>query len=88
MKNILLDFSLVFNKASVHSYLASKLSFPSRYGRNFDALNDCLWEIGECTLVLRNVGKLNEIDGTFLEVFKNNSQENRNLHLLILDDNQ
>ncbi len=88
MKNILLDFSLVFNKASAHSYVASKLSFPRWYGRNFDALNDCLWEIGECTLVLRNVEKLNEIDKTFLEVFKRNEKENKNLSLVILDEGQ
>ena len=88
MKNILLDFSLVFNKASAHSYISSKLSFPSWYGRNPDALNDCLWEIGECTLVLRNVKKLNEIDETFLEVFVNNAKENKKLHLVILDDGE
>ena len=88
MKNVLLDFSLVFNKASAHSYIASKLGFPNWYGRNLDALNDCLWEIGECTLVLRNVNKLNEISEGFLTVFRDNAEANRNLHLVILDDGQ
>ena len=88
MKNILLDFSLVFNKASVHSYISSKLSFPAYYGRNLDALYDCLWEIGECTLVLRNTKKLNEIDERFLEVFVAAGKENKNLNIVILDDGQ
>lgn len=45
-----LDCQKMTNRKSAHDYLAQALSLPSYYGRNLDALFDCLeempaWEI-------------------------------------------
>lgn len=37
-----LDFSKVQTSDELHSLVADKLEFPSWYGRNFDALWDCI----------------------------------------------
>ena len=36
----------------MHDYLATSLAFPAYYGRNLDALNDCLTDICEPTLLV------------------------------------
>lgn len=49
MREILIDedsFSVV---GEVHEFLARELGFPSYYGANLDALNDCLGDIDEPT---------------------------------------
>ena len=35
-------------ECELHEEIAQKLSFPEYYGKNLDALNDCLSEINEC----------------------------------------
>ncbi|MGI6220443.1 MAG: barstar family protein [Coriobacteriales bacterium] len=39
------------SRAALHARLASELGFPSYYGANLDALNDCLEELDEPTEV-------------------------------------
>lgn len=46
---IKLDAKDFENAAQVHDYLAEQLEFPRYYGRNLDALNDCLGDICEPT---------------------------------------
>ena len=38
------DFS---SRGEIHEYLADTLEFPSYYGRNLDALHDCLTDLAE-----------------------------------------
>lgn len=47
MKHIKLDGKDI--KQEKHDYLIRKLKLPAYYGRNLDALYDCLTEIGEET---------------------------------------
>ncbi|PKQ25268.1 MAG: barnase inhibitor [Actinobacteria bacterium HGW-Actinobacteria-4] len=42
-----LDASTWSTQAAMHDALASALSFPDYYGRNLDALNDCLSNVAE-----------------------------------------
>ena len=39
-----LDFSEIKTQAELHKYLASQLNLPAHYGKNLDALWDCLSE--------------------------------------------
>ncbi|MBQ1894686.1 MAG: barstar family protein [Clostridiales bacterium] len=43
---IVIDFTGVASYHEVHSLLDRTLDLPSYYGRNLDALHDCLTEIG------------------------------------------
>lgn len=39
-------------KEEAHNYLAQRLSFPDYYGRNLDALHDCLLDISTKTNIV------------------------------------
>lgn len=55
MRTVIIDCAEAENKAQLHDLLASKLELPEWYGRNLDALYDCLTDICEEThLILRN----------------------------------
>ena len=52
MKKVIIDCEKLLQRKQAHLYLAEMLDFPDYYGKNLDALYDCLTEIGECTIVL------------------------------------
>ena len=45
MIKLVLDFRKVNNREEAHEELKTSLNFPDYYGKNLDALNDCLSEI-------------------------------------------
>lgn len=45
MKLTIINGCLMKDRASAHDYLAEALDFPGYYGRNLDALADCLSEM-------------------------------------------
>ena len=49
MRICILDGDLITDKETLHSILASSLQFPDWYGRNLDALYDCLSDMQEET---------------------------------------
>ena len=51
MKNVSLDAKKMVEKEKMHDYLAKKFDLPEYYGKNLDALFDCLCEINEPTLI-------------------------------------
>jgi len=59
MKNVSLDAKKMVEKEKMHDYLAKKFDLPEHYGRNLDALFDCLCEINGPTLIkLKNENAL------------------------------
>lgn len=50
--------------------MAEMLEFPDYYGKNLDALYDCLTELGECTIVLEGEDILQESDCYGAKVLK------------------
>ena len=47
MKEILIDGGAIFTSPDLHEALAGALAFPEHYGKNLDALYDCLTEAGK-----------------------------------------
>ena len=45
MKTVTIDCAGIRDKASFHDTMESALAFPSWYGKNLDALHDCLTEV-------------------------------------------
>ncbi|MBR6323200.1 MAG: barstar family protein [Lachnospiraceae bacterium] len=76
MKAVILDFHAFDTTRAVHEYLAAHLSFPDYYGKNLDALHDCLTDLSEdvCVTVVR-AGK--DFEEGFLTVFADAQEENR-----------
>ena len=84
--NVLLDGNAILNREMLHDTLASGLCLPSWYGRNLDALYDCLTDVQEETVVvLRDRGVLEEHLGGYgrrlLRLLEDVSQENPHIRL-------
>ncbi|MBE6036426.1 MAG: barnase inhibitor [Clostridiales bacterium] len=78
------DCSKMQDRASAHDELARALQLPEYYGRNLDALYDCLMDLPECTVVLEHIGALEEL-GPYgehvLDVFQDAAREREDLIL-------
>ncbi|WP_459827388.1 barstar family protein [Campylobacter concisus] len=61
MKSVILDAKKMLAKEKMHEYFAKKFDLPEYYGKNLDALFDCLCEINEPTLIrLKNENYLDD----------------------------
>ena len=78
MKNVSLDAKKMVEKEKMHDYLAKKFDLPEHYGRNLDALFDCLCEINEPTLIkLKNENALDSATKESLtQLFRDVCSEN------------
>ena len=84
MKRIRLDGKKMTDRKTAHEYIAARLSFPDYYGKNLDALADCLSEISEDTQIkLINteefVKNLDPLHKGFIRVFTDISESNPHL---------
>lgn len=58
MRRVILDGAACAEPAAAMAALEKALALPEWWGRNLDALHDCLWECGEVFLVVKNPGAL------------------------------
>lgn len=69
MKQIFIDGALVDSQVQLHNSLAAALEFPVYYGKNLDALWDCLSDYAislggdEIELVIKNSNHVREVVG-------------------------
>ena len=85
-RRVTLSGNKMLTKEAMHTYLARKLKFPSYYGKNLDALHDCLGDISHplritVTFTDRLVEELGDYGETFLEVLKDAAEENENIRI-------
>ena len=88
MKNVSLDAKKMVAKEKMHDYLAKKFDLPEHYGRNLDALFDCLCEINEPTLIkLKNENALDSATKESLtQLFRDVSNENELVKFELVKD--
>ena len=92
MKHYTVDLGNIYTKEALHYHLAKDLGLPSYYGKNLDALMDCLTDMREDTEIeILNlselVGNLGEYARKTLTVLHCASFENRHLTLIFREEN-
>lgn len=78
-------------REAMHAYLAKKLKFPAYYGKNLDALHDCLGEIAHpihitVTYTDRLAEELGEYGKTFLQVLQDAAEKNEFITVSVYTD--
>ena len=91
MTEIILDGSAVKNMDDVHNIFINALSLPSWYGRNLDALYDCLTCITEeTTVTLMNLSLLEAAAGSkwpaLLRMLYDAAEENHRVTVKEIND--
>jgi ribonuclease inhibitor len=67
-------------KENPHEYIKEKLDFPDYYGENLDALFDCLGELSNKIIIIKDSSLLDE---ELIATFKDASVENPDLKLIL-----
>ncbi len=63
VKTYRIDCSRLTDREAAHDHLAQALELPAYYGRNLDALYDCLTELGPCVIELAGAQALRQAGG-------------------------
>ena len=85
MKEVVLNCAVLTNRETLHETLERELGFPSWYGRNLDALYDCLTDVGEpVCIALQNLDSLMNYGTRLLRVFRAAAAENENIQIQCL----
>ena len=86
MKKILIYTGGIGTREALHDLLAEKLSLPEYYGRNLDALHDCLTDIREDTVIGLFEGKKQQLIDGYIRLLKNvlRDAEEENSHLSVV----
>ena len=86
MKQITLDGNALIDAGGVHDYLKEMLALPEYYGKNLDALFDCLTELDQPTrLEISNPDcliSLGHYGEALISTFRDAALENPNLELV------
>ena len=88
MKSVILDAKKMVEKEKMHEYFAKKFDLPEYYGKNLDALFDCLCEINEPTLIkLKNEKFLDDsAKESLIRLFRDVCNENELVKFELVKD--
>ena len=84
MKQITLDGNILSDAALDHDYLKDQLQFPEYYGKNLDALYDCLTDLDDIEITITPADEDGAIYRRILRVFKSAENENDSITLILL----
>ena len=84
MREIVIDEREFETPRELHAMIARKLSFPSYYGANLAALDDCLGEVDEplCVRIIKDDSVPKDWFEKFCRVFARHTRPNGNVRLL------
>lgn len=84
MRNIELDGRRMDTRAQAHAYLQKALALPDYYGKNLDALHDCLGEMSGVAIDLHHAAALLNALGQYgrqlIAVFRQQAQQRDDFH--------
>lgn len=91
-RRVTLSGNRMKTKASLHAYVARKLKFPDYYGKNLDALHDCLSERSTplhitVTYAERLKENLGNYADAFLQVLTDTAKENQLISISVYSNN-
>ena len=84
-----LDFANITTKEELHDLLAESLCLPDYYGRNLDALYDCLTQMPLCMISLHHMEALESLGDyalAFAETLEAAAAENLRLIMIYVTD--
>ncbi len=84
-REYILDCEMMTDRNTAREYIAEQLGFPDYYGKNLDALFDCLTDLDECSILFRNLDALEmlgDYSGAMLAVFEEAEEINDDLTLI------
>lgn len=85
MKKVTIDCAGIDSPGQLHQALQDALAFPEWYGRNLDALHDCLCALTEETeLTVMGLSRLGRYEVGFRRVLADSQQENPLLKVVII----
>ena len=82
---ILCDFARLGSVEAVYDYLSEELSFPAYFGRNLDALHDCLTDLSAPTRLILT-GTSAPCARRFLPVLRDAARQNRSLSVEVHEE--
>lgn len=85
MKEITIDCDNICSMAQIHDVLSRELALPHWYGRNLDALHDCLTSLQEnLRITLLHVSALPFPAAGLLRVLRDSELENPHLEITLV----
>ena len=75
---VLCDFARLKTAEEIYDYLQTELSFPAYFGRNLDALHDCLTDLSAPTRLILT-GASSPCGQRFLPVIRDAAKRNKHL---------
>ena len=84
---VFIDGKKINSKQQLHTYFADEMNFPEWYGKNLDALYDCVTDITEETEIeIINRPALHEHLGKYAKAFekmlRDAQEENENIKII------
>ena len=86
VKTVVLQTDKLMDRETAHEYLKQMLDFPDYYGKNWDALFDCLTDLKDYTIILegQDLQEQNIKDAQMCwRVLKEAAQANPGLQLIV-----
>ena len=87
MKIVILDGRKMTDRETAHLYLKRKLNLPEYYGKNLDALFDCLCEMNNVQIVVSYVQEMKDnlrrYADNIINVFEAAQEKNPKLSVIV-----
>lgn len=78
---VILDAGCMMQKEETHQYLKEKLGFPEYYGRNLDALYDCLMDLHEAEVIFEHQENAGAYYKRVYQIFQEAEKQNPGLRV-------